>query len=317
MAVGTSDAQGAAKARDRRRMWYAPAMHRLNRLNIAILAATTAILALTGCRRTSNDPLQANASNAAAAGERAALPVTEPPLMRADLLQAVAAAASAAALGEDDSATQRALSGDRFELRIRFGCGAPPATTSDQGTFAVSFDPETRRLRVRAEPDISLSDPFVTEVAGPEIEAVEGFWLPTPWLLSAGCPARPAASPAAEPSDAKARKKDAAPPAAEAEIVRSPRIGIASFYSPDDSRTHRRNDRPYEAAVTLGDEEGPSAKGYDLVLVGRLSATPGARVITCRPRGIQAPPDCIIAADMEQVRIEAVGSGARLASWSP
>ena len=92
---------------DRRAMWVSVA--------IAVGAMTIA-----ACRQQApNEPVENETSNEQIS--RPPLPIAEPPMNRSAVLQAVAKAASAAALGRDDAAEQRSLDGDRFEVRIRFG----------------------------------------------------------------------------------------------------------------------------------------------------------------------------------------------------
>ena len=85
---------------------------------------------------------------------------------RSAVLQAVAKAASAAALGRDDAAEQRSLDGDRFEVRIRFGCAvAGGAAAPAKGPFNVRFDEKERTLRLRATPDLDHADALCAPAA--------------------------------------------------------------------------------------------------------------------------------------------------------
>ena len=58
---------------------------------------------------------------------------------------------------------------------------------------------------------------------------------------------------------------DAEPPSQPA-----PYVGIAQFFTEADARTHRRDNRAYEAIKVLGKGQQPSASGYELVIEGRL-----------------------------------------------
>jgi hypothetical protein len=122
---------------------------------------------------------------------RPAVPRPQPPIDRAGLLFAVADAASAAAAGAEMPESVRALDGRQFEVRIRFGCGGPTTELSERW-LGWSYDPEARRIRVRALPTISSDDPLVSRIGDEEFEAVEGFWIPRPWLQQPVCPAIPA-----------------------------------------------------------------------------------------------------------------------------
>ena len=230
-------------------------------------------------------------------------------LNRGAILAAVAQATSAHAAGADDSAAQRALDGRQFEFRIRFGCRGP-STVLRQQWLGWSFDEDSRTLRVRARPTLAGDEPLVQEFGGIKFEAVEGFWIPRPWLLQPVCPAASAVqeAPADEVAAEDAKVDEPLP--------RWPRIGIAQFFSETDPRTGRRSIRPYEAVKTLDVRSRPASQGFDLVLSGRLKALPDKRVITCSAKGAQSPPDCIISVDLDRVRIEAPGSEEIIAEWS-
>lgn len=229
--------------------------------------------------------------------------VSEPPLDRAGLILAAIRAASAFAAGEDDRALQRRLDGKRFELRIRFGCGA--AGSDPQG---LRFNEQDRSLRLQIAPDLSEDDPAVAGVGGDRFEAVEGFWLQRPWMLSAACPATPKPQAPAEaevPADA-----DQPPPAV------GWRLGIAQFFAESDARTTRRNQRPYEATKILDEGQRPSPQGYDFILSGRLRALPDQRVIACRADRPARAPDCIVSVHIDGARMERPDNGDLLAEWS-
>ena len=251
------------------------------------------------------------------------LPIAEPPMNRSAMLSAVAKAASALALGRDDVAEQRSLDGKRFEVRIRFGCAASVGSASAAGPFNVRFDEEKRTLRIRATPDLSQADPRVAALGGEAVEAVEGFWMYRPWLLEAGCPAAPAAPPA--PSEAKSEgPAPAVATAVEAEerprtaapSTAGQRVGIAHFFTKTDSRAGRRDSRAYEATKVLPEGRQPSRAGYDLVLSGRLATVSGGKVINCRIQGPNMPPECIVSAQFDRVRIETPGTKEVVAEWS-
>lgn len=237
--------------------------------------------------------------------------MAEAPLDRAALLMAAARAASSAALGQDDAEQRRRLDGKRFEVRIRFGCGGEAQVQDGKAAFAVRFDEVDRMLRLRAAPDLNLDDPVVASIGGKKVEAVEGFWLRRPWLLGEGCPALPAAEgEAAKAVAEEGSKEPGAPPA------QGYRVGIAEFFSSSDSRTARRDGRAYEAAKELGGVQQPSKSGYNLVLSGRLRQLPSGRVISCVAADPDQPPECVISAQFDRVRIESPGTREILADWS-
>ena len=154
-----------------------------------------------------------------------------------------------------------------------------------------------------------------------DFEAIEGFWIRRPWLLEAACPAAPARP---EPSDASSPSidEDESVPALEereeGDQSLSPpiqRIGIAHFYTANDSRTLRREHRAYQATRKLAADEEPSSDGYDLVLSGRLSRMPDGRIIVCAGRNPSRPPTCIVSVTFDRVALRRP-DGALVAEWS-
>ena len=277
-----------------------------------LAAAALCAISLAGCR--AQQPQEAGADNQAVdkpSPQR--LSIVEPPFNRARLLLTVARAASAHSAGMTDPGVQRSLDGKQFELRLRFGCDGPGP---GNGGYGWSLDPDGRTLRLRAAPTLSLDDDVVSSVAGDQVEAVEGFWLPRPWLLQAACPGgRPIAPPAGSPGDPAKPRDDQA----EASLQGDPavqRIGIAQFFTADDARTRRRMNRPFEAVKLLGEGERAGLTGFDLVLSGRLRARGDGRVITCAGAGLDRPPDCIVSAAIDRVWIERPEDKAVMAEWT-
>lgn len=253
------------------------------------------------------------------------VPRPKPPLDRAGLLAAVARAASSSASGANDDGAQGRLDGRPFEVRIRFGCRGP-SLDLDRGWLGWAYDEERRRLRVRARPTIAADEPLVAALAGDQFEAVEGFWIPRPWLLEASCPARAAivrAPDREEPGSDSSTSREAeesgeSDPAAAVPDPepRSPRIGLAQFFTETDPRTGRRRGRPFESITTLDEGQRPRSVGFTLVLSGRLRALPGIGVIACSAAGPDSPPECIVSADFDRVWIEEPGSGETVAEWA-
>lgn len=255
-----------------------------------------------------------------------AVPRPQPPMDRAAILAAVARAASAAASGADDAATQGALDGRQFEFRIRFGCRGPSSRLRDEW-LGWSYDRDDGTLRVRAMPTLSADEQLVKALGGDLFEAVEGFWIPRPWLIEPACPATVAVSstPAEPAADAASDKTSAQPVATSAAAAESeritepvpkwPRIGIAQFFTETDSRTGRRSMRPYEAVQTIDPGQPIGSQGFNLVLSGRLKALPGKRVIACFAKGANSPPECIVSAQFDRVWIERPGAREKIAEW--
>lgn len=242
------------------------------------------------------------------------LPLQQPPLDRRALLLAVAEAASAHAAGRDDANLARGLDGKAFAIRFRFGC--PGVQDSSRGW---TLEERERVLRINVRPDILAGDEIVDSVIGNEPESVEGFWFRYPWLLNAECPRvspeptdKATGSPLAIPTDVAGQtegRKDNGLHGSSAG-----RIGIAQFFSVEDSRTHRRDDRPYSTTVRLTEGEIPPAAGYDLLLSGRLTATSTGSVIVCHSTRYDNPPTCLISARFDSVSLAKPG-GEIIAEW--
>lgn len=282
-----------------------------------LLTATSACaaLSLSACQQDAAPETE----NTAATMNLPSVPVPEPAIDRASLLAAVAEAASTTAGGGELPEALRQLDGRQFEFRIRFGCRGPANDLADQW-LGWSFDPEERTLRVRAKPTISMDEPLISGIAGEQFEAVEGFWIPRPWLLQPVCPVgaavRPAeAAPAAEAPSAQSDGPNSEPERVEDPVPAAPRIGIAQFFTSTDARTQRRDTRPYQAVKTLPEGAPISSQGFNLVLSGRLRALPGRGVIACTARNAQSPPECIVSAEFDRVWMERPADGEVLAEW--
>ena len=300
-----------------------------------LILLITAAAAAAACQPEQPDGATVNTSETVT--NRPIVPRPEPAIDRASLLAAAAEAASASAAGAETPESLRSLDGRQFELRIRFGCRGPSAEL-DERWLGWTFDSEKRRIRVRAMPTISKDVPLVARIIGDAFEAVEGFWIPRPWLLQPVCPAAAAVQPAqSEPQTAAdgqqqqpqraqtqperrqasgAGANAAQEESAEVEPVPTPpRVGIAQFFTDEDSRTRRRDMRPYQASHALAEGKAISSQGYDLVLSGRLRALPGRGVFQCSARNADSPPECIISAEFLRVWIEQPGSGEVIAQW--
>ena len=247
-----------------------------------------------------------------------AVPTPQPPLDRAALLAAVAEAASAFAAGAPIPEELGSLDGREFQLRIRFGCGGP---SPDLGSEALgwAYNADRRRLRIRAKPTISAADPLVAALAGDESESVEGFWIPRPWLLQAVCPkgaaVRAGDDEATDETESAVTETRPEERSSAEPTPAAPRIGIAQFFTSSDARTRRRDSRPYEVVETLAEGSAIPAQGFDLVLSGRLRAMPGKGVVACSAPGPDSPPECLISAEFQRVRIEDPSSGEVHGEW--
>lgn len=237
-----------------------------------------------------------------AGGARPALPAVAAPLSRRDLLLAAAEAASAYSAGASDSAGQRSLDGRLFSFAIRLCEG-------DRGRlFDAALDEDSAVLRLRVRPDLDVEALGSGFADRDRYEAVEGFWIPRPWLLDAACPVGDAATPAQAPSPeagATGTAGSLAPP--------RPTVGIAQFLDAGSARSRRRAQRAYEVTRKIVPGTVPGA--VDLLIEGRVSALASGRSITCSGEGTAAPPRCIISVRVDQVVLRQPG-GEVLAKWS-
>lgn len=264
------------------------------------LAAILLAASLSACERRS-EPEPGNNMASAEPGKPgepalklpAALPRPDSTLDRAALLAEVAQAASAHAAGRDDRERQEELAGRRFTVKLRFGCGGPLSG----GALGWEYDEAEQRLRIHATPDIDVGAAALEGLPEGAVEAVEGFWIPRPWLLTDACPAQPRAPAAA-----------AAPS--------PPTVGIAQFFTAQDSRVQRRAERSYEIVRRAEPAILPPEGGFNLVLEGRLKAWPGGGVIRCTGSGREAPPACIVSAEFDRVAFENPASGLTVAQWT-
>jgi hypothetical protein len=275
------------------------------RLRAASLAGC---LLLAACGDSARQSASANAANAfdRETAPELPIPTPQPPLSREQLLVAALRAASDFAAGTDDSHRQNELANRSFEFRIRFGCDGP--TNGAEPRFGWSFNESTRALKVRATPLLSAEDAPVAAIAADDVEAVEGFWVDRPWLLTAACPRAPQ-----PPTNAGEQATDeTVPRAPESAVERT--VGIAQFFTAADPRSMRRSGRSYEATRRLEEGDGP-AGGFELVISGELKPLPGGKVIACAPSSGGGRPACVISVEFGRVSIERADTHEQLAQW--
>lgn len=273
------------------------------------VAATQLCLAacvlLMACDRQQAEPVAANVQNEPPApAEARRLPAPLPALSRADLIGAVRQTASDYAAGQRakgaDSLVDRA-----FAARIAFGCAGPAKLPQDSdmgGLATASRGPEGKTIELRMTPGDWTSSALVAESgAAPAWEAVEGFWIPMPWLMTGDCPA-----------------VEADPLQTGTPAVTPQTVGLAAVFEAGGSRIGRRNGRAYAFTIRAeGDAPAkPSPQGYRLALAGRLAAFPDGRAIRCHAAGPEQRPVCIVAAKLDRVAFEDA-EGKTLAEWRP
>lgn len=258
-------------------------------------------LALVACQReAAPEPTPAPAAPAARPAPPA-MPPAPPVLGRAEVLEAVDAAASAQAAGS--ATASDSLVGRRFVLRQAFGCQGPSREndSSVAGLPAWSWRGDGKAIELRLSPAEWLDSPLI---GGPGVwEAVEGFWLSRPWMRAEGCPA--SGSPGTKPLPA---------PSTPAEQT----VGLAAVFKAGGSRLARRMGRDYVFTVRGQDGEPPPVPvgGYRLVIEGRFAGFPDGGAIRCRASSPDHRPVCIVAAEVDRVAFENAG-GEVLGEWRP
>lgn len=278
------------------------------------LMAATAALALAQCDRRPAEPV-----TAPVAPEPASI-AAPAQLSRADLIAAVARAASAYAAGADPSAAS-GLTGRTFRVRLPFGCAGPAADGAGTGVAAWRWAADRRSLRLSVQPLDWSRSPLVTPPeAAPAWDGVDGFWIDRPWLATETCPApveRLVAPAAVESGD------EPAPSGKAASLPRAPEpspqtVGLAAIRAADSSRLGRRDGAAYAFTVRGVGEAPPvpSAAGYRLVLSGRVGAFPGGRAVRCTADSPDRRPVCVVAVVLDGVAFEDA-AGARLSEWRP
>ncbi|GAA3719814.1 hypothetical protein GCM10022268_30090 [Sphingomonas cynarae] len=248
--------------------------------------------------------------------EPAAAPVTTSPVVaqptpslpdprdlvktRADLIALASQAADALASGQPLPKGAVDLAGQRFELRLPFGCSGPSDAGSDS-PMRWRYDAEAKALRVHVSPVVWSSDELRASKEGSAGDVVaEGFWIPRPWTASEACP----------PS-----QDSAAPTGADAVTLPGQTLAIAQFSG--DAGQRLRDGKPYETVVRAAAEEVPAGQGLQLRLRGRIGETADGTPVTCRqPAGPEQRPICIVAVTLDDVAIDNSQTGKTLATWT-
>lgn len=266
-----------------------------------VLATVAASLMLSQCDRA---PKPIEAEPIAEPSPAPAIP-TPTTMTRADLLNAVSHAASAYAAGERFEGADP-LVGRPFAIRIPVGCGAPQSTTVDgptEGLAQWSWGPDRKTIQLSLTPGDWLNSALISGTAGGSgWEAVEGFWIPQPWLRTETCSkvrADPLQSGHGAPS--------------------SQTVGLAAVFKANESRVGRRNGRAYTFTVrAAGDApvDAP-ANGYRVVVEGRLAAFPGGQAIRCHASSPDQRPVCIAAIQLDRFAFTESDSGTVLSEWRP
>ena len=266
-----------------------------------VLATLAVSLMLAQCDRSEVRPV--DAKPALADPEPAPDLASPTALTRAGLLAETSRAASAYAAGERPEGPDP-LVGRPFALRVPFGCdGPPPTATAGDGVAHWSWGPENRTIRLTLTPGDWLNTGLISSAAdGSAWEAVEGFWIPRPWLSAAAC-----SSIRADPL-----QSGGGAPAPQT-------VGLAAVFTAEDSRVGRRNGRAYAFTIRPTGDTPLAApeNGYRLVLEGRLASFPDGRAIRCRAGGPDQRPVCIAAIRLDRVAFTSADSSVLLSEWRP
>lgn len=264
----------------------------------SVVALAAALLLLGACQREDATPAPAPAPVETRTPVVTAAPV--PALDRAALLQAMDAAASAYAGGQQAGGQQTgapSLVGRRFVVRQAFGCAGPSTDSAiGDGRAGWAWADQGKAIKLTMAPGDWLTSPLIADGAA-SWEAAEGFWLTRPWLRAEGCPSAQTPPPVGGP-------------------VSPQTLGLVAVFTEDDSRMGRRNGRAYEFTVRGEDDQPPVAPpgGYRMVLEGRMAAFTDGRAIRCRADGPDQRPVCIGAVRLDRVAFEDA-QGAVLSEW--
>lgn len=272
---------------------------------LAVLSTALAALMLAQCERERPEPI--DAEPVAAEPGPAASPevVVSTTLTRAALLAATSRAASAYAAGERAEGAD-ALVGRQFSIRIPFGCNGPqptPAEAVADGLARWSWGPGNETIQLSLTPGDWLNTALIAGAGGEsDWEAVEGFWVPRPWLTTESC------------STVRADPLQGAAGAPSPQTV-----GLAAVSGPDDSRVGRRNGRAYTFTIRPTGDTPLTAPvgGYRVVLEGRLAAFPDGRAIRCRASNPDQRPVCIAAIRLDRVAFTDADASVLLSEWRP
>ncbi|MDO9586563.1 MAG: hypothetical protein U1E18_23510 [Brevundimonas sp.] len=268
-----------------------------------VLAAIPVSLLLAQCGRDEPEPVDA---------EPVVVDPAPPPsitaptaLTRAGLLAAMSRAASTYAAGERSEGSDP-LVGRSFALRVPFGCNGPQPTGAEaagDGLARWSWGPESRTIQLSLTPGDWLNTALISGAAnGSDWEAVEGFWIPRPWLAAGDC-----STIRADPL----QSGDGAP---------SPQtVGLAAVFKSDDSRVGRRNGQAYGFTIRPTGDTPLVAPvgGYRVILEGRLTGFPDGQAIRCRASSPDQRPVCIAAIRLDRVAFTTADSSVLLSEWRP
>ncbi len=263
-------------------------------------------LLLPGCGETPPVPAPVNLqSEVPAAPAQKKLPAPLPTLARGDLVSAAGQAASEYAQGKQPAGPDP-LVGRSFAIRIAFSCAGPapaqPLDSQEPGLASSSWGSGGKTIDLRMTPGDWAGSALITQGgAAPTWEAVEGIWIPRPWLASESCP-NVTVDPLQPGTPAPAPQT----------------VGLAAVFEAGGSRIGRRNGRAYVFTIRPGGNalRVPPREGYRLALAGRIASFPDGRAIRCHAPGPDQRPVCVVAARLDRVAFE-TAEGDTLSEWRP
>lgn len=240
-------------------------------------------------------PLDAKSDHPTATPKPVPLPQA---LSRRDLIKYARLARATYSDGGNAALPVLRLSGRNFTLRVPFGCNGPQLD-SESAQTAVEYQSAKSALKLSARPADWTDLPIVSQTKfAPEIEKVEGFWLPRPWSYSDACP--PARNELSIATLAPAFEQT---------------LGIAQIFKKDESRLFRRDGRPYEFVRKIQkDDPEAFSRPYFLVLEGRVGEFENGVSVKCHSVNPEQRPVCLYAVGFERVAFE-TANGDNLAEW--
>ncbi len=275
----------------------------------ALAVGGTGFLIGRGTSPRSVEPVAAQPVAAAplVAREPAAPPTPGNPVLgRADIMGLAALGADAVASGQAMPKAIADTAGQRFELRLPFGCRGPADAGSD-AAMRWHYDETAKTLRVHVAP-VVWTRADILEAPGQAIAegAVEGFWIPRPWTGSEACPTL---------------QDNPAPAGTDAVTLPGQTLAMAQFFDGDGdgdgARQGQRNGKPYETVVRMQPDELQAEQGFQIRIAGRIANIPGQGPVSCRqPAGAEQRPICVVGVTMDEVAIDNPRTGKTLATWN-
>jgi hypothetical protein len=223
-------------------------------------------------------------------------PKTPSQLDRGAVLALASRAADAFASGDPMPAAVIDAADRRFDLLLPFGCAGPSAEGSGL-PMRWRYDEARQTLRLHVELTAWQTQDWNI---GPEagVAAIEGLWITRPWSSSGACPSQigQAVATGIEPITLPGQT-----------------LAIAQFLTGAD----QRNEHGFSAVQRVPADKFDASRGFRVRLIGRIARVPGGDPVRCvQPAGIEQRPICVIAASVDEVRIENAATGAILASWN-